>query len=405
MSEAYHWQQQQQQQGYETYPYVQSADATPMPHTAAGGAASAPLLNDSMRSWNPFGPHVPDYKTTSTAAGTSSSSSSHTDHAADGRPLAYDTRPPAGAGTVGADYGAPVYGGHGAHASSVAPSPSSRLPTTGPLPPPPINAAELGILSNFVRTFGSMLDALCATWPECPLLVAKKHDFDTLVVPYKAIQERFCKEYHKQMKDYYDACTARNLQPFLDGKIKFLDEIAFKQKYDDMHNRANYPPDMPQAEIDTIINDNIDHVLEYIMEINKHARLFNDIPPSVINKIESKTLELAQDIHAGRIDFSSLDLGAIGQSVLNNASSHEVGELIKNMSSIYEAVGGIDGAQHTMDMGLGGAGGPKIEIRSLPNSIGPIMAMLAKQQESDQRRQTQAQQPRSLQRGWTPPTI
>lgn len=218
-----------------------------------------------------------------------------------------------------------------------------------------------GVLNNFILFTNSFIDTISRAFDDCPALATKKEEFETAIKPYKPMQELFCKKYHEQMKEYYDACQNKNPAPFMEEKIKILKEMKFKEKYLELTDDSTYSPQQ--------IRENTTNLWEYILEMNKYARLYNEIPTRIVGKIENVALSIAKEITTGEKDFTQLDIFKIGQDVVTGASADEIGELMQNMGGIYKAVGGLDEMKEAMGTG--------VKMPSIPN-LGGLIAMAQK---------------------------
>ena len=222
------------------------------------------------------------------------------------------------------------------------------------------NGMDPGILNNFITHTGLFLTAVQSAFYECPKLKAKRTQFDTMIKPYKPMHEQLCKEYHNQMKNYYDACTAKDPTPFLEEKIGILKDIDFKSKFLELTNVTDYTAKQ--------IKDNVDSLWEYIIEMNKYSRLYNQLPQRIVGKVEAMALNIAKQLSTGEKTPKDLNIMKIGKEIVEKANNEELNDLIQNMGSIYQAVGGMEGMKGSM----GGKRGPNI-----PN-IGGLAALLQK---------------------------
>jgi hypothetical protein len=200
------------------------------------------------------------------------------------------------------------------------------------------------VLSTFIRFTGKFLRRVAAAFDDCEKLKAKLEDFETLIEPYPVAQEIACKKYHNQMKDYYDACANKNPAPFLEEKIQILKDIDFREKWLEITDTEVYSKEQ--------INTNINNLWGYINEMNKYARLYNQMPKRVISKIENMANDIVRQVESnekGLTDFNIID---IGQKIVNGSSTQEISELMQNMGNIYNAVGGMDSLNQMSQAGI-----------------------------------------------------
>jgi hypothetical protein len=207
-----------------------------------------------------------------------------------------------------------------------------------------VNPENLGVLSTFIQYTWQFLSVLRTAFDDDENLRLKCEEFDRLVRPHKAIQDKFCREYHKQMIPYYDACANRNPAPFLNGTIEFLRDLDLKSKYEELTDTTLYTPEE--------IAQNMNNIWDHVDEMNKYARLYNSIPEPIVHRIEHMCRNIVTQINSGSITFADLDIWQIGHSVLEGATPKDIGQLVENMSTIVKAVGGIEGVEQVAQMGV-----------------------------------------------------
>jgi len=197
---------------------------------------------------------------------------------------------------------------------------------------------NLSIMGYFLYNMHQLLLAMTETFDECPLLRDQLDKFEKSVMPFEAIQEKFCHGYHKQMSPYYEACKARDPQPFLEEKIAFLRQIGFREKYYELTD----PTENTIEEIEA----NVSVVWKYIDEINRYAQLFCGMPTDIQEHIQNYAREITEGIvHKGKTP-GSFNVLKIGEEILRKSSKQHVDVMMLNMTDMYSAVGGVSGLQN-----------------------------------------------------------
>lgn len=195
--------------------------------------------------------------------------------------------------------------------------------------------SELNILSGFIGAMRQFLQNMASSWDDCPKINSKYQQFMAVVFVNKTMHEMVCKEYHNQMLPYYDACINRNPAPFLDETIKFLREIDIKSKYQELTDPTIYNKE--QVEV------NLKNIWEYVDEMNKFSRLYNQIPRKLGSEIEKLALNLTEELTSGKKSFKDINWMSISKSLMGKADSSDINDFIKNLSGIYQAIGGAEG--------------------------------------------------------------
>lgn len=211
---------------------------------------------------------------------------------------------------------------------------------------------EPTVLSNFIFHVNNFINTIYAAFDDCPKLRAKKFQFETAILPLKVAQEKFCEKYHEQMSPYYDACQNRNPAPFFEGKIKILNEMGFKEKYEELSDVGTYTPEQ--------IKENTDNLWEYIIEMNKFASIYNHMPKGIVKHIEEIAFKYCEEFtEGGSFKLQNLDprkIFKMGKEVLKGATHADMKEIIKNVPNLWATVGSDDGAQTILNSGKNALG-------------------------------------------------
>lgn len=223
---------------------------------------------------------------------------------------------------------------------------------------PAICAKELGMLNNFSSLAGQLIHGLHNTFPDDPKIKEQVDRYETIVKESQFWKDKLIRAYHGQMGPYYDCCKSKNFEPFLEGKVPFLDDLNFKQHYEEMTDPSQ-PPDQ--------VEENIGNILEVILQMNQYAQLYNRIPPKLGSKIEEMATKIALDVTSGKTTFGACNLFNLGAEVVKGATSDDIKRMIEGMPAILDAVGGIEGAQERMGIDL--------NIPTIPNMDALINVM------------------------------
>lgn len=79
----------------------------------------------------------------------------------------------------------------------------------------------------------------------------------------------------------------------------------------------------------------------YLHQMNSFTRVRAHFPASVMGKIETCALRLADDLNKGRCDLNNLNLEELGRDVLANCSSEDMSALVGNIDKLVPTLNGL----------------------------------------------------------------
>jgi len=208
---------------------------------------------------------------------------------------------------------------------------------------------------HFIEKFREFLDTLDQVYrddegrPDEKLHTMRSQFMDLVYLPEnnEMIQSKFCRGYYTSMSPYFGACSAKDPTPFLEGRVKILNDIGFAQMYADLTDPSLYDDSKD-------IQENINNVWEYIAVLNYYSALFSAVPQALFESVVDAAQLIVQDIgEKGQSTGSNpANLLRISRNIVRAATRKDLNDLINHVPSLIEAINNTSVARDAAEVGV-----------------------------------------------------
>ena len=176
------------------------------------------------------------------------------------------------------------------------------------------------------------LDALHESFPQCPLLISKMESLNL--------------------------STEEEKKELLVGWHRFFSEHKLYEKTDAHDDSVWSVPNLPvlgEVDLATKIQDvgffeeNKEVMWEYIVILNRYSRMYNVIPPSMVEKIFSFSTLYAEQIQNSAQSMNLEDFMSIGQQITSQLSGKDYDEMSENIQGLVKSFN-VNGIEDIMNL-------------------------------------------------------
>lgn len=189
------------------------------------------------------------------------------------------------------------------------------------------SASNETILKSFTTTLYKFLCSLSDTFDECEKLKNYKQMFEEAILGKPFMEKMTIQKWHEAFVPLYAEADKRNMKALLDSKFWLLEEIDFGKKWSDP----------------SITDEDRKSIWLYIDYLNGNARVYHNVPKSLQASLEKAASEMG-DVNPDVLNSMDVtQMLKMTQKLVAGLSEDEIADLSKNMGTMVEGLGGIEG--------------------------------------------------------------
>lgn len=187
--------------------------------------------------------------------------------------------------------------------------------------------------SLFVKYVGEFLNALGEKFPTCVGVQGMRVTYG-VGIEHAAASDRISVEtdlvstYHRTMTPFYERVASRDDSVFVDAQktVEFVRKLQIATKWS-------------EADADTR-----ECIYEYLDLLNRFSRMYSvyaTVPSNMMTKITSVATKMAAELETGKLTPATIDIAAVGQSVVAGIDERELQQFARTMLSNKEQMQGM----------------------------------------------------------------
>ncbi len=183
---------------------------------------------------------------------------------------------------------------------------------------------------GFVALAESLLSSISDVFPECDETRSALELFRVLLKGDAEREDAFVRKCTRLFKEHSARLKEHDAQALfevVDG-IELLKGLDIRAKWQD----PDFTPDSKDA------------LWQYLASLETYGSLYCAVPSGVMTRVEQVASSMAEQLAAGTLDLSRLDLASFGDGLMSDLSPEDMREFESSLPELYSCVGSVASA-------------------------------------------------------------